>query len=552
MAKSPEFPGVSEKMQEAASPSTGQPSISPSQSSCSLCGSRESTSSNTLHPILHSFSLIGPIRKGRQTFHQAKKALHPNSSDDKINGNLLSISFNVHSGWGENDQTKTTCEACNITFSRHETPHGPWNTGAVCDATTLRSRVSFQQVPVMQRAMRTRKRRKDVRDVPAWTGSKAPASQQRFPRRSQPQQSLYLSQEATEGAGRVLLPKMRSLFRNCLSTWGNLPGHEQMCPVSKCEHCSFTRLLLQGWASPSISAKSIYPVLKRAASVSQELLDYHECTVCKISFNKSGKLPSPWAKFLPGHRASANWPGSARQQSVSNPSEAKQPDVLLKASPCEKMAIWKAALPQWKLILIPIGCRRPESLQRSSSAHRDKEENKHLFLPQCLYPGAIKAKGADQLSPYTMESSQVITFPGSLWPSITLTWSKSTNAENESPKARLLPMVRCAKKDSLPLLPKIEAWSSWTVDWSKRRAPAPPTPTKRTLPRTLSVKAATSLPPGSPRTLGLADRRLPRHCLRRGPVVLWRQQKRWMAPPRHPPVGDTAGSVVSSTTSQTL
>ncbi|KAM6171649.1 zinc finger protein ZFPM2 isoform 2-T2 [Erethizon dorsatum] len=459
MAKSPEFPGVAEKMPEAVSPNTGQTSIN-----LLNAAAHPADPENPLlqAPGINStvLDLIGPNGKGHEKDFstQAKKLSTSNSSDDKVNGKPVDVkNASVPLVDGESDPNKTTCEACNITFSRHETymVHKQYYCATRHDPPLKRS--ASNKVPAMQRTMRTRKRRKMYEMCLPEQEQRPPLVQQRFLDMANLSNPCSSTQESADGLGECYHPRC-DIFPGIVSKHLETSLTINKCvPVSKCDttHSSMSCLEMD---VPIDLSKKCLSQSERTTTSPKRLLDYHECTVCKISFNKVENYLAHKQNFCPVTAHQHSELGQLDGKGFPKPeSERNSPDVSYERSiiKCEKNGNPKQPSPNGNLFSSHLATLQGlKVFSEATQLIATKEENKHLLLPQCLYPGAIKkAKAADQLSPYYgIKPSDCIS--SSLVIHNTDT-EQSTNAENESPKSQA-PSNGCAvpKKDSLPLLPK--------------------------------------------------------------------------------------------------
>ncbi|XP_073855384.1 zinc finger protein ZFPM2 isoform X5 [Macaca fascicularis] len=460
MAKSPEFPSVSEKMPEALSPNTGQTSINllnPAAHSADPENPLLQTSCINSSTVL---DLIGPNGKGhdKDFSTQTKKLSTSTNNDDKINGKPVDVKNpSVPLVDGESDPNKTTCEACNITFSRHETymVHKQYYCATRHDPPLKRS--ASNKVPAMQRTMRTRKRRKMYEMCLPEQEQRPPLVQQRFLDVANLSNPCTSTQEPTEGLGECYHPRC-DIFPGIVSKHLETSLTINKCvPVSKCDttHSSVSCLEMD---VPIDLSKKCLSQSERTTTSPKRLLDYHECTVCKISFNKVENYLAHKQNFCPVTAHQRNDLGQLDGKVFPNPeSERNSPDVSYERSiiKCEKNGNLKQPSPNGNLFSSHLATLQGlKVFSEAAQLIATKEENRHLFLPQCLYPGAIKkAKGADQLSPYYgIKPSDYIS--GSLVIHNT-DIEQSTNAENESPKGQASSNGCAAlKKDSLPLLPK--------------------------------------------------------------------------------------------------
>ncbi|XP_054983691.1 zinc finger protein ZFPM2 isoform X2 [Sorex araneus] len=466
MAKSPEFPGVSEKMPEAVSPNTGQTSLSllnPAAHSADADNPLLPTSCLNSSAVL---DLIGPNGKGhdKDFVAQAKKLSVPNSSgDEKINGKPVDVKPpSVPLVDGESDPNKTTCEACNITFSRHETymVHKQYYCATRHDPPLKRS--ASNKVPAVQRTMRTRKRRKMYDMCLPEQEQRPPLVQQRFLDVANLNSPCTSTQEPPEGLGDCYHPRC-DIFPGIVSKHLETSLSINKCvPVVKGDAAHPSVACLEMDVPIDLSKKCLSQTERTSASPKRPL-DYHECTVCKISFNKVENYLAHKQNFCPvtAHQRNDLAPPPPPQldgKAFPNPeSERNSPEASYDRSliKCEKNGNLKQPSPNGNLFSSHLATLQGlKVFSEAAQLIATKEENKHLFLPQCLYPGAIKkAKGAEQLSPYYgIKPSDYIS--GSLVIH-NADLEQSTNAENESPKGQASANgCTVPKKDSLPLLPK--------------------------------------------------------------------------------------------------
>ncbi|XP_005382056.1 PREDICTED: zinc finger protein ZFPM2 [Chinchilla lanigera] len=460
MAKSPEFPGVAEKMPEAVSPNTGQTSISllnppthPADPENPLLQAPCINSSTVL-------DLMGPNGKGhdKDFSAQAKKLSTTSSSDDKVNGKPVDVkNASIPLVDGESDPNKTTCEACNITFSRHETymVHKQYYCATRHDPPLKRS--ASNKVPAMQRTMRTRKRRKMYEMCLPEQEQRPPLAQQRFLDVASLSNPCSSTQEAADGLGECYHPRC-DIFPGIVSKHLETSLTINKCvPVSKCDSTHSSMSCLEMDVPIDLSKKCLSQSERTTASP-KRLLDYHECTVCKISFNKVENYLAHKQNFCPVTAHQRSELSQLDGKGFPNPeSERNSPDISYERSiiKCEKNGNPKQPSPNGNLFSSHLATLQGlKVFSEAAQLIATKEESKPLLLPQCLYPGAIKkAKAADQLSPYYgIKPSDYIS--GSLVIHNT-DIEQSTNAENESPKGQASSNgCTVPKKDSLPLPPK--------------------------------------------------------------------------------------------------
>nr|XP_032633896.1 zinc finger protein ZFPM2 isoform X3 [Chelonoidis abingdonii] len=460
MAKSPDFSSISEKIPEAVSPNNGQSSINILNTTPHTSDAENQLLQTSCINSSTVLDLIGPNSKGHEKdlSAQAKKLSAATSSDEKMNGKPADVKNpNAPLVEGESDPNKTTCEACNITFSRHETymVHKQYYCATRHDPPLKRSASS--KLPAMQRTMRTRKRRKMYEMCLPEQEQRPQLVQQRFLEVANLGNPCTSTQESTEGLGECYHPRC-DIFPGIVSKHLETSLSINKCiPVSKCDTPHSTISCLEMDVPIDLSKKCLSQS-DRTSTSPKRLLDYHECTVCKISFNKVENYLAHKQNFCPVTAHQRNDMGQLESKVFQNPeSEQNSPDVSYERSiiKCEKNGNSKQSSPNGNLFSTHLATLQGlKVFSEAAQLIATKEENKHLFLPQCLYPGAIKkAKGADQLSPYYgIKPSDYIS--GSLVIHNT-DLDQSTNTEGESPKGQI-PSNGCAvqKKESLPLLPK--------------------------------------------------------------------------------------------------
>ncbi|XP_048697426.1 zinc finger protein ZFPM2 isoform X7 [Caretta caretta] len=460
MAKSPDFSSISEKIPEAVSPNNGQSSINILNTAPHTSDAENQLLQTSCINSSTVLDLIGPNSKVHEKDFsaQAKKLSAATSNDEKMNGKPADVKNpSAPLVEGESDPNKTTCEACNITFSRHETymVHKQYYCATRHDPPLKRSASS--KVPAMQRTMRTRKRRKMYEMCLPEQEQRPQLVQQRFLEVANLGNPCTSTQESTEGLGECYHPRC-DIFPGIVSKHLETSLSINKCiPVSKCDTPHSTVSCLEMDVPIDLSKKCLSQS-DRTSTSPKRLLDYHECTVCKISFNKVENYLAHKQNFCPVTAHQRNDMGQLEGKVFQNPeSERNSPDVSYERSiiKCEKNGNSKQSSPNGNLFSTHLATLQGlKVFSEAAQLIATKEENKHLFLPQCLYPGAIKkAKGADQLSPYYgIKPSDYIS--GSLVIHNT-DLDQSTNTEGESPKGQI-PSNGCAvqKKESLPLLPK--------------------------------------------------------------------------------------------------
>uniref|UniRef100_A0A8C2BU64 Zinc finger protein, FOG family member 2a n=1 Tax=Cyprinus carpio TaxID=7962 RepID=A0A8C2BU64_CYPCA len=313
MAKSPDFSSVPDKVSDAISPNSGHTSVSmlpgclPSETDSHLVTTACLNSS-----VLDIMNAGGKVPE-KDLPGQVKKVTTPTGVEERLGGKQPEVkSPSTSLVDGDNDPNKTTCEACNITFSRHET---------------------FMVHKQYYCATR--------HDPP--------------------------------------MKRMSAKVRNTIAD-----PQELDAPIDLSKKCS--------------------PLPDKSCNSPKRLLDYHECTVCKISFNKVENYLAHKQNFCPvtaaqhGEISSLEQPVFPGVKSEGNNSD----DIYDKSSvKCEKNGGNKLMVQNGGMFPPHLGPAPDLKAFGDAPLITSKDENKNMFLPHCLYPGAIKkVKGTEQISPY--------------------------------------------------------------------------------------------------------------------------------------------------------
>ncbi|XP_030644319.1 zinc finger protein ZFPM2b [Chanos chanos] len=217
-----------------------------------------------------------------------KKALTPSGAEEKPNGmqdngmqEFLGHSPKISPIENEIDPNQTTCEACKITFSRHETymVHKQYYCATRHDPPAKRSHGN--KAPANQKSVRARKRRKAYEMT-------APDQEQMPPMGQPPCHGMppggvlgqYFSQDAAES--------LREQFHPRYVIQGLVPKHpEASLTVAKSALVSKCNTIVQDEVdTPMDLSKKCFPQFGKMSLSPKGLMDYHECAVCKVSFNK--------------------------------------------------------------------------------------------------------------------------------------------------------------------------------------------------------------------------------------------------------------------------
>ncbi|XP_056458969.1 zinc finger protein ZFPM2a [Gadus chalcogrammus] len=473
MAKSPDFSSLSDKVPEAVSPNNGHSSVS----ILAGCHSTE-TDSHLMQSACLNSSVLDMINAGgkgpdKELPGALKKVTTPTGTEERVNGKQMEgKSPSTGLVESDNDPNKTTCEACNITFSRHETfmVHKQYYCATRHDPPM--KRMSANKVPSMQRTMRTRKRRKMYEMcLPDQEHLRPPMGQQQgFP----PMGNPCTSQEAVEGMAERFHPR-------CDVFPGMVPKHlEASLTVTKSvlpPKCSSGEP--QEMDAPIDLSKKCSPVPDKTCNSPKRLLDYHECTVCKISFNKVENYLAHKQNFCPVTAVAAAAAAAQQQHGEAGSLEpaALFPDVkgdgnnssaaddVYAKSPgkCEKNGNGKMMVQNGGMFPPHLGPLPGLQPFTEPQLLPSKDESKSMFLPHCLYPGAIKkVKGAEQISPYFgikptdyVTSGAVIPGePGEPEQSVNGGGGGEAGTPREQPQPAAANGCPHPGKEPLPLLPK--------------------------------------------------------------------------------------------------
>ncbi|XP_055075464.2 zinc finger protein ZFPM2b [Misgurnus anguillicaudatus] len=223
---------------------------------------------------------------------QVKKSSTPPGAPEKLNGTQLDLqSPNMPSTENDIDPNQTTCEACKITFSRHETfmVHEQYYCATRHDPNVKRAN---NKGPANQKTLRARKRRKAYElanpeqeqmhpmGVPSFFGittlgapymTKGTVESFRDPQRYNMMQGLVPKYPEAS----LTITKSALVSKS---------------PTTCKEECDV----------PIDLSKKCIPHFGNTILSPKGLLDYHECAVCKISFNKVEDYLKHKQNFCPG------------------------------------------------------------------------------------------------------------------------------------------------------------------------------------------------------------------------------------------------------------
>ncbi|XP_050991932.1 zinc finger protein ZFPM2b isoform X2 [Labeo rohita] len=241
----------------------------------------------------HEPNPCNPVAGGKVTDElsvQVKKASTPSGAQERPNGTQLDLQSQKMPPT-ETDPNHTTCEACKITFSRHETymVHKQYYCATRHDPQVKRA---HNKGAANQKPVRPRKRRKAYELVTP--------EQEQIPPMGM---TSFLSMPTIGGPyiSKDTLDSFRDHQRYNMIQ-GLLPKYPEAsltvtksALVSKCNTVSKE----EGDAPIDLSKKCM-PQFGNTPVSSKGLMDYHECVVCKISFNKVEDYLKHKQNFCPG------------------------------------------------------------------------------------------------------------------------------------------------------------------------------------------------------------------------------------------------------------
>ncbi|XP_016375797.1 zinc finger protein ZFPM2-like isoform X2 [Sinocyclocheilus rhinocerous] len=241
----------------------------------------------------HEPNPCNPIAGGKVTDElsvQVKKASTPSGAQERPNGTQLDLQ-NQKMPPTETDPNHTTCDACKITFSRHETymVHKQYYCATRHDPQMKRAN---NKGAANQKTVRPRKRRKAY--------ELATPEQEQMPPMGMPS---FLGMPTIGGPymSKDTLDSFRDHQRYNMIQ-GLVPKYpEASLTVSKSALVSKCNTILKEEGDAPIDlSKKCMPQFGNTSVSSKGLMDYHECVVCKISFNKVEDYLKHKQNFCPG------------------------------------------------------------------------------------------------------------------------------------------------------------------------------------------------------------------------------------------------------------
>eukprot|EP00062_Callorhinchus_milii_P017068 gi/632969059/ref/XP_007900881.1/ PREDICTED: zinc finger protein ZFPM2 [Callorhinchus milii] len=408
VTKSQDFSNTTEKVPETVSPNSGHSPISIHSALCHL--------PEPENPLLQSTSInssvvidtVGSNGKSPDNENpvQLKKESPSVSGDERLNGKSKDMnSPSTPTPENANDPNKTTCQECNITFSRHETfaVHKQYYCATRHDPPM--KRMAANKVPAMQRTIRSRKRRKMYEMSLPEQEQRTQMVQQAFLNVSVMGSPGTPSTESMENLGEASHQRCDVFLAKHMEP--SLPGTRNM-PVVKCNTAQPAVASLE-LDLPMDLSKKCSSQSDRVMSSPKRLLDYHECTVCKIGFNKVENYLAHKQNFCPGMGVQRGEVERTKfleqqQESGSVKREATSPEGnndrnMMK---CEKNGNSKLVSPNGSIFPSQLAALHGlKAFNEAAQFLSAKEENKSVIYPHCLYPGAIKKlSGVEQISPY--------------------------------------------------------------------------------------------------------------------------------------------------------
>ncbi|XP_059412813.1 zinc finger protein ZFPM2-like isoform X2 [Carassius carassius] len=330
----------------------------------------------------HEPNPCNPIAGGKVTDElsvQVKKASTPSGAQERPNGTQLDLQSQKMPPT-ETDPNHTTCDACKITFTRHETymVHKQYYCATRHDPQVKRTN---NKGAANQKTVRPRKRRKAY--------ELATPEQEQMPPLGMPS---FLGMPTIGGPymSKDTLDSFRDHQRYNMIQ-GLVPKYPEAsltvsksALVSKCNTISKE----EGDAPIDLSKKCM-PQFDNTSVSSKGLMDYHECVVCKISFNKVEDYLKHKQNFCPG-TILQNTSGEKKSNKKEGP---RNTSTLLES------ALFGLSAPHGKI-------EHPNATSDIQAFSEEqpipiKDDMRSVFQPSGGYPGpAKKMKPDEQIWPY--------------------------------------------------------------------------------------------------------------------------------------------------------
>ncbi|XP_026144213.1 zinc finger protein ZFPM2b isoform X2 [Carassius auratus] len=365
-----DFPGLLDKPAGTVSPKTG----------ASLA-----VMLNTGHPSEvkgHEPNPCNPIAGGKVTDElsvQVKKASTPSGAQERPNGTQLDLQSQKMPPT-ETDPNHTTCDACKITFTRHETymVHKQYYCATRHDPQLKRTN---NKGAANQKTVRPRKRRKAY--------ELATPEQEQMPPLGMPS---FLGMPTLGGPymSKDTLDSFRDHQRYNMIQ-GLVPKYpEASLTVSKSALVSKCNIISKEEGDAPIDlSKKCMPQFDNTSVSSKGLMDYHECVVCKISFNKVEDYLKHKQNFCPG----------TILQNTSAEKKSNKKEGPRNTSTLLESALFELSAPPGKI-------EHPNAIPDIQAFSEEqpnpiKDDMRSVFQPSGGYPGpAKKMKPDEQIWPY--------------------------------------------------------------------------------------------------------------------------------------------------------
>ncbi|KAL2080119.1 hypothetical protein ACEWY4_023912 [Coilia grayii] len=381
MAKQHDYGNILDQVPDAGSPRNGLVGMLNAAHPPELKGHQVDPARLPASSIFDSFQVGGKLPDDLSP--QAKKATPPTTAEERPNGIQADLKSPISPVKNELDPNRTTCEACNITFSRHETymVHKQYYCATRHDPPMKRA--NAMKGPAAQKSVRARKRRKAY--------EMATADQDHVPPMPPPP-FLGIPTIGSPCITQQAMDTFRDQFHMRYNLYQSMvPKHPEAsltvtksALVSKCN-----AIAREGLDAPIDLSKKCLPQLNKLSQSPTGLMDYHECAVCKISFNKVEDYLAHKQNFCPGASVDSKLLLDIKKESGN-------PDV----SPRSLEAYNKAGSPE-----ITAQNARDHSVKANQNVADGnmpaKEEPKDAFMSTGGYPGMVKKmRPEEQIWPY--------------------------------------------------------------------------------------------------------------------------------------------------------
>uniref|UniRef100_W5LCF3 Zinc finger protein, FOG family member 2b n=1 Tax=Astyanax mexicanus TaxID=7994 RepID=W5LCF3_ASTMX len=243
---------------------------------------------------------------------QVKKASTPSGAEEKPNGMQLdSKSPKISPTESAMDPSHTTCDACKITFSRQETymVHKQYYCATRHDPPAKRA--NSNKSAANQKSVRARKRRKAY---------EMPVHEQEQMQPMGPPSYLGMATIGSPFMSQDVMESLKDQFHQRYNIiQGLVPKHpEPSLTVTKSALVSKCNAIAQEEGDVPIDlSKKCMAQFGKISLPTKLLMDYHECAVCKISFNKVEDYLTHKQNFCPGNALDSKAPSIKKEASVN-------------------------------------------------------------------------------------------------------------------------------------------------------------------------------------------------------------------------------------------